>query len=106
MGRVYIYITKVLPMKTKSILSSATFWGAMGSLIITFSSVLGKVYIDGNKFTSKDLELLVTIAVTTALTVVGRVNADTSVYTPHLLPGPDKGDLLVVSEVSDDNFKP
>lgn len=80
--------------KSKSILSSATFWGAIGSLIITFSSVLGKVYIDDNKFTSKDLELLVTISVTTALTVVGRVNASTNVYTPHLLPGPNKEDLI------------
>lgn len=83
---------------SKSILSSTTFWGAIGSLIITFSTVVGRVYIDDTKFTSKDLELLVTISVTTALTIVGRINAKSSVYTPPLLPGPNKEDLEVGSD--------
>ena len=81
--------------KSKSLLASTTFWGAMGSLIISFSSVGGRIFIDGEPFKSKDLELLVTIGVTTCLTIIGRVNASSSVYTPPLLPGPNKKDLEV-----------
>ena len=80
-------------MSAKSLFSSATFWGAIGSLIIGYSSVLGKIALDHEKFTSQDLELLVTMTVTTIVTVVGRVNAKDSVYTPYLLPGPNKKDF-------------
>jgi hypothetical protein len=85
-------------MKVKSILASTTFWGAIGSLLISVSAVAGRVFIDGDKFTSKDLETLITISVTTLVTVIGRVNASSSVYTPHLLPGPNKEDLVAQQE--------
>lgn len=80
-------------MSSKSILSSTTFWGAIGSLIIGYSSIIGKVTLDHEKFTSRDLELLVTMTVTTVVTIIGRVNAKDYVYTPYLLPGPNKKDF-------------
>lgn len=90
-------------MSSKSLFSSATFWGAIGSLIIGYSSVLGKIALDHEKFTSQDLELLVTMTVTTIVTVVGRVNAKDSVYTPYLLPGPNKKDFeqALVEKIED-----
>ena len=90
-------------MSAKSLFSSATFWGAIGSLIIGYSSVLGKIALDHEKFTSQDLELLVTMTVTTIVTVVGRVNAKDSVYTPYLLPGPNKKDFeqTLVEKIED-----
>jgi hypothetical protein len=90
-------------MTAKSILSSTTFWGALGSLIIGYSSIIGKVALDGETFTSRDLELLVTMTVTTLVTIIGRVNAKDFVYTPYLLPGPNKEDLVstLVSQAKD-----
>lgn len=92
-------------MTAKSLFSSATFWGAIGSLIIGYSSVLGKIALDHEKFTSQDLELLVTMTVTTIVTVVGRVNAKDSVYTPYLLPGPNKKDFEPLSKENSENIQ-
>ena len=90
-------------MSAKSVLSSTTFWGAIGSLVIGYSSIIGKVALDGEPFTSRDLEIIVTMSVTTLVTILGRVNAKDFVYTPHLLPGPNKEDLIkVVKKVTSD----
>ena len=92
-------------MATKSLFSSATFWGAIGSLIIGYSSIIGKVTLDHEKFTSQDLELLVTMTVTTIVTVVGRVNAKDYVYTPYLLPGPNKKDFELLSKENSEKIQ-
>jgi hypothetical protein len=84
-------------MGAKSLFSSTTFWGAIGSLIIGYTSIFGKIFIDRNKFTSRDLELLVTMGVTTAITIIGRVNARDPVYTPYILPGPNREDFETMS---------
>lgn len=90
-------------MSCKSILSSTTFWGAIGSLVIGYSSIIGKVALDGEPFTSRDLEILVTMSVTTLVTILGRVNAKDLVYTPHHTPGPNKEDLInVLKNLSSD----
>lgn len=81
-------------MSAKSILASTTMWGAVGSLVIGVSSVVGDVFIDKKPFTSNDLKTLATLVVTTTITIIGRVNAKETVYTPKLLPGPNKSDLV------------
>lgn len=92
-------------MAVKSLFSSATFWGAIGSLIIGYSSIIGKVTLDHEKFTSRDLELLVTMTVTTIVTIIGRVNAKDYVYTPYLLPGPNKKDFELLSKENSENIQ-
>lgn len=86
-------------MPSKSILASTTMWGAIGSLVIGVSSVIGDVYIDRKPFTSNDLKTLATLVVTTTITIIGRVNAKDSVYTPKLLPGPNKEDLVIAQDI-------
>lgn len=81
-------------MSCKSVLASTTIWGALGSLVIGLSTIVGDVYIDKKDFTSNDLKTAVTLLVTVTITIIGRVNAKDSVYTPKILPGPNKEDLV------------
>lgn len=74
----------------KSIFNSTTFWGSIAALITTITPVIGSVIIDGNTFTSRHLEIIVTASVTTIITIIGRINAKDTVYTPKGLIGPNK----------------
>lgn len=78
---------------TKSIFHSKTFWGAVLTAIASISPVIAKNvadYQDTGKIDPNSVSQIVVVLATTGLTVLGRIDASASVYTPDGLPGPDK----------------
>ncbi|MBW4505566.1 MAG: hypothetical protein KME64_03515 [Scytonematopsis contorta HA4267-MV1] len=94
-------IEQVLPPfasnQHKSIFDSKTFWGAVSTAVTAISPLVKDMVKDFLKtgiispFTILRILLLVG---TTTLAIVGRVTADTPVYTPEGLPGPNKTDFI------------
>lgn len=78
--------------QAKSIFASKTFWGATFTAVAAIAPIVGEA-VDNRQILGKDVAQIVVILAGAAATVVGRVQADAPVYTPHALPGPDKEDF-------------
>lgn len=85
-------------MEQKSLFLSTTFWGAVGSLVVTLSPIIGGVALDDQAFSSRDLEIAVSALVTCVVTVLGRMNAKSSVYTPNFVLGPNKIEEVITDQ--------
>jgi len=79
--------------QAKSIFASKTFWGAVFTAVAAIAPIIGDA-VDKRQILGKDAAQIVVILAGAAATVVGRVQAETQVYTPHGIPGPDKEDLI------------
>ncbi len=81
------------PTATKSIFQSKTFWGAVLTAIASISPVVAKDvtdYQNTGKIDANGISQIVVILATTGLTILGRVEATDTVYTPKGLPGANK----------------
>ncbi len=76
----------------KSIFASKTIWGAVFTTVAAIAPIIGEA-VDNRKILGKDVAQIVVILAGAAATVVGRVQAEEPIYTPHGLPGPNKEDL-------------
>ena len=76
----------------KSIFASRTFWAAVFTAIAAIAPIVGKA-VENRKFTVDATVNIVIILCGAGGTVVGRVQAKDSIYTPNGLPGPDRADF-------------
>lgn len=82
-----------LPKKAaKSIFQSKTFWGATLTAVAAIAPIIGEA-VEAKKFTVNDTVKVVVLLATTGATLVGRVQAESEVYTPNLAPGPNESDF-------------
>ncbi|WP_073072313.1 hypothetical protein [Phormidesmis priestleyi] len=79
--------------EAKSIFESETFWGAISSAAVAIApaitSLLDELLRTGKISPFTMLKIPILLA-TTGITIMGRIEAETPVYTPAGLPGPDK----------------
>jgi hypothetical protein len=78
---------------SKSIFQSITFWGAVLTAIASISPVVAKnveTYQDKGKIDPNGISQIVVVLATTGVTILGRISATETVYTPNGLPGADK----------------
>lgn len=78
---------------TKSVFQSKTFWGAVLTAIAAIAPVIAQNiedYQQTGKVDASSVAQIVVVLSTTGLTVLGRINASTAIYTPDGLPGPNK----------------
>lgn len=80
---------------TKSLFESKTFWGIILTIVSGLAMPIATA-IDSQKLSATDLANMVLI-VTGVIAggggaIVGRVSADSKVYTPNWMPGPNKED--------------
>ncbi|WP_414583108.1 hypothetical protein [Scytonema sp. PCC 10023] len=77
----------------KSIFDSKTFWGAVATALVAIVPAVTEI-IDEFQKTGKinpaSIFNISILLVTTGITILGRIDADTRVYTPASLPGPNK----------------
>lgn len=76
----------------KSIFSSKTFWGAALTAVAAIAPILGDA-VRKHELSVQHTVNIVIILATTGATVAGRVQAESSIYTPDGLPGPNKSDF-------------
>lgn len=77
----------------KSIFESKTFWGAVSTAIVAISPAVSDMvneFLRSGRISPITILRISMLLATTGLTIVGRVSAETSVYTPEGLPGPNK----------------
>lgn len=77
----------------KSLFQSKTVWGAVLTAIAAIAPVVAKNvsdYQNTGKIDPNGVSQIMVVLATTGLTILGRVDASTPVYTPKGLPGPDK----------------
>ena len=77
----------------KSLFQSKTFWGAVLTAIAAIAPVVARNvsdYQNTGKIDPNGMAQIVVVLATTGLTILGRVDATASVYTPNGLPGPNK----------------
>ena len=77
----------------KSILDSKTFWGAVSTLVVAIFPIvtdMAKEFLRTGQISPITVFRISILLTTTSLTILGRVTAETPVYTPVGLPGPDK----------------
>jgi hypothetical protein len=79
----------------KSIFQSKTFWGAVLTAVTAIAPAIARdvtKYQDTHKFDPQSISEIVVILATTGLTLMGRIDANSSapVYTPNWAPGPNK----------------
>lgn len=79
----------------KSIFHSKTFWGAVLTAVAAIAPAIGKnvdKYQETHKIDPQSISEIVVILATTGLTIIGRIDANTSgsVYTPNWAPGPNR----------------
>lgn len=84
------------PNQAKSIFTSKTVWSIIFTTVAAIAPVVGK---DFDKYMNKqpvdygqDIAQVVVIMCGAAASIVGRVEAKDSLYTPNWLPGPNKTD--------------
>ncbi|MBD2194622.1 MULTISPECIES: hypothetical protein [Calothrix] len=75
----------------KSIFASRTFWGAVLAGVASLVPIAVKG-IKANKITVDDVGQAVLVLCGVGTAIVGRVNVQSQVYTPDILPGPNKSD--------------
>lgn len=78
--------------RAKSIFASKTFWGAIFTAVAAVAPIIGGA-VDNRQLSGKDAAQVVVVLAGTAATVLGRVQAEAQVYTPHNLPGLNREDL-------------
>ncbi len=79
----------------KSIFHSKTFWGAVLTAVAAIAPAIGRdvaKYQETQKIDPQTISEIVVILATTGLTIMGRIDANTSgsVYTPNWAPGPNR----------------
>lgn len=78
---------------SKSVFRSKTLWGAVLTLIAAVAPIAAKEYEafqQTGKITPTGVSNIVVISATTALTILGRVEATERIHTPKGFPGMDK----------------
>lgn len=81
------------PTGYKSIFDSTTFWGAVSTAVVAiFPTVndLVKELLRTGTISPLSVLRIAILLVTTGITIMGRITADTHVYTPTGLPGPNQ----------------
>jgi hypothetical protein len=81
----------------KSIFDSKAFWGAVSTSVVAISPVvsdMAKEFLRTGAISPLTILRISILLASTSLTIAGRVTADTSVYTPAGLPGPDKTESI------------
>jgi hypothetical protein len=76
----------------KSIFLSKTFWGAVCTAVAAIAPTVGQnvaTFQEKNKVDPNGVAQIAVILATTGLTIIGRVDAKTIVYTPSGMPGPN-----------------
>jgi hypothetical protein len=84
---------RVESSQSKSIFESKTFWGAVSTAILAIAPAMNDLLSEFQKTGKIDPASILKISmllVTTAFTIMGRITAESSVYTPPGLPGPNK----------------
>lgn len=77
----------------KSLFQSKTFWGAVLTAVASIAPVVARSvsdYQNTGKLDPNSISQIVVVLATTGLTILGRVDANSPVYTPNGLPGPNK----------------
>jgi 4-amino-4-deoxy-L-arabinose transferase-like glycosyltransferase len=77
----------------KSIFQSTTFWGAVLTAIAAVSPAIAKNvenYQNTGKIDPNGISQIVVVLATSGVTILGRINATDTVYTPKGFPGADK----------------
>ncbi len=77
----------------KSIFESKAFWGAVSTAVVAISPTVNNMlneFLKTGKISPLSILKISILLASTGLTIVGRIEADTSVYTPFGLPSPDK----------------
>ena len=82
----------------KSIFGSKTFWGVVFTSTAAIAPIIGNnvdtiVQKDGTVDYGKDAAQIVVIVCGAAASIMGRVEAKSSVYTPKWMPGPNNDDI-------------
>ncbi len=77
--------------KAKSIFASKTFWAAVISVVAGAAPILSNA-VDKGQLNAKDISEITLVICAAASVVVGRVAAVERIYTPDILPGPNKQD--------------
>ncbi|WNZ44025.1 hypothetical protein Q2T42_19515 [Leptolyngbya boryana CZ1] len=78
---------------SKSMVQSKTIWGAVLTAIASIAPLIAKsitAYQNTGKTDLNDIAQMVVILATTALTIIGRIDASAVVYTPDGMPGANK----------------
>ncbi|HEY9631779.1 MAG TPA: hypothetical protein V6D14_00130 [Coleofasciculaceae cyanobacterium] len=81
--------------QSKSIFHSKTFWGAVLTAVAAIAPAIDRdieYYQKEGNMKPQSISEIVVILATTGLTIMGRIDANTSapVYTPDWAPGPNK----------------
>lgn len=79
--------------QSKSIFRSKTFWGAVLTFIAATTPNIAEEYTrfqETGKISPSGVSNIVVIVATTGLTILGRIDATETVYTPKGLPGQNK----------------
>ena len=82
----------------KSLFGSKTFWGVVFTSTAAIAPIIGNnvdtiVQKDGTVDYGKDAAQIVVIVCGAAASIMGRVEAKSSVYTPKWMPGPNNDDI-------------
>lgn len=80
-------------MKHKSFFLSLTLWGAFLTLVTAVTPKICTIIDDavaGKPVKATDVGEVITICATSAVTFVGRLNAQSALYTPKGVLGPNK----------------
>lgn len=86
-------ITDSSTAPNKSIFHTTTFWGAILTAIASISPVIAnnvETYQKTGRIDPNGISQIVVVLATTGVTILGRVNATETVYTPKGFPGADK----------------
>ncbi|MDY6901389.1 MAG: hypothetical protein SWZ49_25430 [Cyanobacteriota bacterium] len=91
--------SKNMNKEKKSLFGSKTFWGVVFTSTAAIAPILGnnvdKIMDDNHKDVNygQDAAQIVVIVCGAAASIVGRVEATSSVYTPKWMPGPSDTDF-------------
>ena len=90
--------SKDMNQQKKSLFGSKTFWGVVFTSTAAIAPIIGNnvdtiVQKDGTVDYGKDAAQIVVIVCGAAASIMGRVEAKSSVYTPKWMPGPNNDDI-------------
>ncbi len=78
---------------SKSIFESKTFWGAVSTAVVAITPAVTdmvKEFLKNGRISPLTIFKISLLLTTTGLTIIGRIDAETPVYTPDGLPGPNR----------------